>query len=141
MRKISARPLTVAASAVIGLAAMIAVGSGVSTAAPAHIPAAPAVHSVAMAKVAGNPNAVLPGSRLAVHTTQNGVNIRNCGSTASCAVVGTANSGDAINSWCFISAQAVNGNPFWDLVWDRTANRGGFISETLLSSGAQADTC
>ena len=141
MRKISGRPLTIAAGAVIGIAAMIAVGAGVSTAAPQHVPSAPAVHSVALDKAAGKPAAVVPGSRLPVHTTQNGVNIRNCGSTASCSVVGTANSGDAIDSWCFISAQSVNGNPFWDLVWDSTANRGGFISETLLSSGAQGDVC
>jgi hypothetical protein len=138
MRKTIGRPLAVVAAAAIGLVAMIAIGSGVSAAAPAH---APAVHTVAMDKVAGKPNAVVPGSRLPVHTTQNGVNIRDCGSTASCGVVGTANSGDAIDSWCFISAQSVNGNPFWDLVWDSTANRGGFISETLLSSGAQGDVC
>ncbi|HEX4721741.1 MAG TPA: helix-turn-helix domain-containing protein, partial [Pseudonocardiaceae bacterium] len=82
------------------------------------------------------PNAVLPASRLAVHTTQNGVNIRSCAST-SCAVVGTANSGNAIDSWCFVVGGSVNGNLDWDLVWDPAADRGGFISETLLNNTSQ----
>lgn len=137
MRNIGARPLTIAAAATLGVLAMVAVGSGVSAAAPAH---APAVRSVAMAQAA-KPNAVTPASRLPEHTTQNGVNIRACASTSGCSVIGTANSGDTINSWCFLTGQTVNGDQFWDLVWDQTANRGGFISESLLTSTSEGETC
>lgn len=115
--------------------------AGVATAVALIGAGAPALAAPAgPASVPVKPHAITPNNLLGVRTTQNGVNMRACAST-SCAVIGTANASNALDSWCFVSGQSISGNPFWDIIYNNATGRAGFITESLLNSGAQASVC
>ncbi len=139
MGKFIGKRLAITAAVLMGLIGMVGIGAGVSVAAPA--PAAPAA---ATAPVGAKTPSVTPANLLGVGVTQNGVNMRACAST-SCAVTGTANQGNTLHSWCFVSGQSVTEpgitTPFWDIVYNGSSGRVGFITEALLTSQAQGSVC
>jgi hypothetical protein len=135
MGKFIGKRLAIAAAVLMGLLGMVGIGAGVSVAAPVH--AAPAVVS---APVSAKTPSVTPANLLGVGVTQSGVNMRACAST-SCAVTGTANIGNSLHSWCFVSGQSISGNPFWDIVYNGTSGRVGFITESLLTNQGQGSIC
>ena len=132
-----AKRIVVGAAVLVGLVGIV--GAGVSVATPVH--SAPAVVAVAhtAAAPAKKPSAA-PQNLLGVGVTTNGVNMRACAST-SCAVVGTANQGNNLHSWCFVSGQTISGTPFWDIVYNGTTGRAGFITEALLTDQSQGSLC
>jgi hypothetical protein len=131
--KFIGKRLAITAAVLMGLIGMVGIGSGVSVAAPVH--AAPAAVTV----VSKTPSAA-PQNLLGVGVTQNGVNMRACAST-SCAITGTANLGNTLHSWCFVSGQSISGNPFWDIVYNGSTGRVGFITESLLTNQSQGSLC
>jgi hypothetical protein len=133
MTKFIGKRLAIASAVLMGLIGMVGIGAGVSVAAPVHT--APATVAV----TAKAPS-VTPQNLLGVGVTQNGVNMRACAST-SCAVTGTANLGNTLHSWCFVSGQTISGNPFWDIVYNVSSGRVGFITESLLNNQSQASVC
>jgi hypothetical protein len=86
------------------------------------------------------PQAITPNNLLGLSVTINGVNMRACAST-SCAVVGTADTSNTLRSWCYVSGQTITNTPYWDIVFNATTGRAGFITEYYLTSAAQASTC
>jgi hypothetical protein len=133
MGKFIGKRLAITAAVLMGLIGMVGIGAGVSVAAPVHT--APAAVSVA----AKTPS-VAPQNLLGVGVTESGVNMRSCAST-SCAVTGTANVGNSLHSWCFVSGQVISGNQFWDIVYNGSGHRVGFITESLLTNKSQTSAC
>ncbi|HEY3606267.1 MAG TPA: hypothetical protein VGL06_02155 [Pseudonocardiaceae bacterium] len=133
MGKFIGKRLAITAAVLMGLVGMVGIGAGVSVAAP--VQAAPA----AVTAAAKTPS-VVPHNLLVLGVTQNGVNMRACAST-SCPVSGTANRSDTLHSWCFVTGQTISGNPFWDIVYNVSTGRVGFITESLLTNGSQGSVC
>ncbi len=73
-------------------------------------------------------------------TVGGNTNMRACAST-SCAIVGTASPSHTLTSWCYVSGQTISGIPWWDVVYNASTGRAGFITESLLNTTAQTDHC
>jgi hypothetical protein len=67
-------------------------------------------------------------------------NMRSCPST-SCTVSGVAYSGHRLYSQCYSIGQVINGNQYWDVVYNETTGRMGFITEYYLTDKTQNQQC
>lgn len=124
---------------VVALGAIFAV-LGLAVPASAAQPVTPGVTAGA---VPVKPNSITPNNLLRVSVTQDGVNMRPCAAAnnSTCPPIGTANRSHTLNDWCYVSGAQANGDIFWDVVFDVTTGKAGFISESLLNTSTQLSHC
>jgi hypothetical protein len=67
-------------------------------------------------------------------------NMRSCPST-SCTISGVAYPNHELYSQCFRVGQVINGNQYWDVVYNATTGKVGFITEYYLSDRSQTNQC
>ena len=128
--------------ALVGLAILGVAMAGYGTASATPAPTAPVAKA---APVTAKPAAAkpAPGAQPAFRLpvgVKSAANMRTCASTA-CGIVGSASPGQSLVSWCFVFGQNINGNAAWDIVYNASTGRAGFISESLLTNISQNDPC
>lgn len=74
------------------------------------------------------------------YVTTDGVNIRE-GSSLNDSVVGQANTGEALNDYCYTTGDDVSGDVYWDYVQDTATGYEGFVSEYYLTNQTQTQPC
>ena len=107
--------------------------------APAQTSAAAQVKPAPVKPGPAKPGTVSRNFALTV-TVSGNTNMRACAST-SCAIVGTASPSHALTSCCYVNGQVISGVQWWDIVYNASTGRAGFITESLLNTTAQSDLC
>jgi hypothetical protein len=74
------------------------------------------------------------------YVTTDGVNIRE-GASTNTAIYGQANTGEALDDYCYTTGTNIGGDVYWDWIQDTATGVGGFVSEYYLTVQSQTQPC
>jgi hypothetical protein len=72
-----------------------------------------------------------------------GANVRGYWGGLGASVIGHANNGDQVTVSCYVSSDAIDGDPYWDLVTDPSGDPSGvqgFVTDAYVDTGADITT-
>jgi uncharacterized protein YraI len=114
---------------VVGLLACAAVASG------AVVSTVPAAQAASISTATPSTSGVFANS-----VWENGVNIRS-GPGTGYTSVGQAQTGQTLWDDCYTTGTVINGNPYWDYVYDANTGKAGYVTEYYLNDGSQTLHC